>query len=84
MGWIRMTVLPKPTAALLADPQAMLTMMVKFWQVLSALQDVNSTIINLGSMQADPPTPPVGSVYEYTLKGSLKVRTATAIYTVAP
>lgn len=78
-----MTVLSKPTPDVVADPEQLLTMLVKFWQVLSAQQATSSAIVNLGAVAADPPVPPKGTVYEYVLGGSFKVRTATNIYTVA-
>lgn len=78
-----MTVLPKPTEAVIADPEQLLTMLVKFWQVLSAQQATSSAIVNLGAVQGDPPVPPKGSIYEYVLNGSFKIRTATNIYVVA-
>lgn len=78
-----MTVLAKPTADAMADKDQHLKMLVNFWQVLSALQGASSAIVNLGAVTKDPPVPPKGSVYEYVLNGSFKIRTATNTYVVA-
>lgn len=78
-----MTVLTKPTRDIVANPDQLLTMLVKFWQVLSAQQMATSALVNLGAISADPPRPPKGVAYEYVLNGSVKMRTATNIYVVA-
>lgn len=80
-----MTSLIKPSADSLSDPRQALSIVLKLYDALIELQQqaAKSSIINLGARSEDPGKPPPGVVYEYTLNGSLKVRTATAAYVVA-
>lgn len=75
----------KPDAASLSDPKQALLIVLRLFEAVSTLQNAASasSIIVLGALTVDPGVPPFGKVYEYTIGGSLKVRTATNIYVLA-
>lgn len=81
-----MASLRKPTTDTVQDPQLLLPVLLGLYEAIVAIQSARpavTSIIDLGALKADPSVPPVGFVYEYTIAGSLKVRTRTAIYVVA-
>lgn len=77
--------LRKPTAESLAKPDQLLAIiMALFENVLSLVAaSEKSSIVDLGALTADPGVPPLGVVYQYTLNGSLYVRTRTGATLVA-
>lgn len=82
-----MSTLRKPNASSVSNQAEALTILVAFYDAIVALQNAvpaTTSIINLGALTKDPGLPPLGKVFEYTIAGSLKVRTRTGIYVVAP
>jgi len=78
--------LRKPTSTTVGRPDELLTVLIGLYEAVLALQNPppsSSSIVNLGAIAIDPDLPPVGTVYEYTINGSLKCRTRTAIYVLA-
>lgn len=76
--------LRKPTSETATNPAQLLTVLVGLYEAIAALQAVqNSSIKLLGAVPKDPGKPPVGTVYLYTIAGSLYARTTTAAYQLA-
>jgi hypothetical protein len=78
--------LRKPTSTTVSRPDELLAVLIGLYEAVLALQNPapsSSSIVNLGALQIDPGIPPQGTVYEYTINGSLKCRTRTGTYVLA-